>query len=273
MRIVYPHQLDFMDNYIEANRALWNAKTPHHLESEFYDNESFVDGRNALMEIELALLGEVKGKSILHPQCHFGQDSLSLVRMGAEVTGVDLSDEAIKAAQDLSSQTGLAATFHQGNVLEMDQVLKGKTFDMVFTSYGTVGWLHDINLWARQIARHLKPGGTFIFAEFHPVVWMFDDNFTQITYPYLKADTIVEEIEGTYADREAPIKNTSYSWNHGMSEVIQALLDAGLELEVCQEFDYSPYDCFPNTVKSKKGYQIKGMEGLIPMVYALKMKK
>lgn len=256
-----------------ANRALWNARVPHHLSSRMYDMEGFMAGRNSLTATELELLGDVKGRRILHLQCHFGQDTLSLARMGAVVTGLDISDAAIAEAGRLTSQLGLKADWVLSNVVEHVPPLDGR-FDIVFTSFGTIGWLPDLKPWAANIARYLKPGGRFVFVEFHPALWMFDNDFTHVRYPYFNREAIVEEEQGSYADREAPIATTSYSWNHHLGEVLTTLLQEGLLLERFTELDGSPHDCFAGTVRGEDGlYRIEGMEGKLPMVYGLSMRK
>jgi SAM-dependent methyltransferase len=147
-------------------------------------------------------------------------------------------------------------------------------FDIVFTSYGTIGWLPELNPWAKMISERLKPGGTFYLSEFHPVLWMFDDDFTHIKYAYENREVIITENEGTYTDRNADIKGKEYSWNHSISEVLNALIHAGLKIENFNEHMYSPYPCFRNTVETEKDkWHIKGMEGKIPMVYSLKATK
>ena len=162
-------------NYIKINRDSWNNKTEYHVKSAFYDVERFLDGESSIQDIELNLMGDVRGKSLLHLQCHFGQDTISLERLGAKVTGVDLSDKSIEIARQLAESTESAASFICCNIYDLPSYLN-ESFDIVFTSYGTIGWLPDLNKWAEIIARFLKPGGQFIFVEFHPVVWMFDDN-------------------------------------------------------------------------------------------------
>lgn len=253
----------------EANRALWNARVPHHLASRMYDVEGFVAGRNSLTALELELLGDVRGQRVLHLQCHFGQDTLSLARLGAEVTGLDISDVALEEARKLAARCGLEALWVLSNVVEHQPALDGG-FDIVFTSYGTIGWLPDLRPWAANIVRYLRPGGRFVFVEFHPAVWMFDNDFTQVAYSYFNRQTIVEEEQGTYADRQAPIQLASYGWNHDLSEVMTALLEAGLRLDRFTEQDGSPHDCFAHTVQGPDGmYRIKGLEGKLPMVYGL----
>jgi len=166
-------------DYFQANKELWNQRTTVHLDSAFYNLEGFKKGETVLTPIELSELGEVKGKTMLHLQCHFGMDSLDWARRGAGVTGVDLSDTAISEAQKLNAEMGLDASFVCCNVLDTSAHVPGQ-FDIVFTSYGTIGWLPDLQPWAQVVAEKLKPGGLFYIAEFHPVVWMFDDEFTRI---------------------------------------------------------------------------------------------
>lgn len=266
--------MDISDNYISTNRELWNKRTAVHVTSDFYDVPGFLSGQTSLKDIELALLESVDQLDILHLQCHFGQDTLSLARMGANVTGLDLSDAAIQQANALTKQLALEnrARFVCCDLYSAPAHLTG-AFDRVFTSYGTIGWLPDLDKWATVINHFLKPGGYFIMADFHPVLWMLDDNFKAITYDYFNTETIIEQTTGTYTDRNSDIQNTSYSWNHPLSEIITALTVQGLQLEVFREFDYSPYNCFNNTIEKDGRFYIKGLEGKLPMVYAFKFFK
>lgn len=263
-----------LEDIYTSNKKAWNLRTSVHFDSEWYKFEAWRAGETSLQEIELRELGDVKGKSLLHLQCHFGQDTLSWAREGAEVTGVDISDAAIVAAEGLAKEEGIDAAFVCCNVYDLAQHLDNQQFDIVFTSYGTVGWLEDLEAWAALIYRYLKPGGTFYIADFHPVVWMFDDEFTFIQYPYHKTEVIKTENEGTYSDRNAPIKYTDYSWNHSLSEIINSLTGQGLHIEFLNEYPYSPYDCFSKTVKGTDGnYRIKGLENKIPMVFSIMARK
>ena len=260
-------------NYIEINRQSWNTKTEVHLQSEFYDLEGFMNGKTSLNEIELNLLGNINGKTILHLQCHFGQDTISLSRLGATVTGVDLSDKAIESAKQIAAKTGSNATFICCDMYDLPNHLD-QPFDIVFTSYGTIGWLPDLDKWAKIVSRFLKPNGQFVFVEFHPVVWMFDDNFDKIGYRYFNSGAIIETESGTYADKNAPITQEYVMWNHGLSEVINSLLNNGLQLQQLNEYDYSPYNCFNKTIEFEpKKYRIEHLENKIPMVYAVVAKK
>ena len=256
-------------NYIAINREAWNTKTDIHLKSEFYNLNDFIQGKSSLNSIELDLLGDINGKSVLHLQCHFGQDSISLSRLGAVVTGVDLADNAIKEAKKLAAITQTDVDFICCDVYDLPKYLN-KQFDVVFTSYGTIGWLPDLEKWATIVSQFLKPGGQLVFAEFHPVVWMFDNDFEKIAYSYFNAGPIIENENGTYADKTAPIATETVSWNHGLSEVVNSLIKHGLEINALHEFDYSPYNCFNHTVEQEPGkYRITRIPEKIPMVYSI----
>lgn len=260
-------------NYIEINRQSWNNRTDTHLKSEFYDLNSFIKGKTSLNSIELDLLGDLTGKTILHLQCHFGQDTISLSRLGAETTGVDLSDKAIESAKQIANDTNSSATFICCDIYELPIYLD-KQFDIVYTSYGTIGWLPDLDKWAKIVSKFLKPNRQFIFVEFHPLVWMFDDNFEKIHYRYFNSGAIVESERGTYADKNADITQEYVMWNHGLSEVINNLIKNGLEINSLNEYDYSPYDCFNKTIEFEpKKYRIDHLENKIPMVYSIVAEK
>lgn len=190
--------------------------------------------------------------------------------MGAIVTGVDLSDKSIEKANELAKQANLEARFICCDVYDLPNHLD-EHFDVVFTSYGTIGWLPDLTKWAHVVSKFLKPGGQFIFVEFHPVVWMFDDDFENINYNYFNSAPIVETETGTYAERNANIQFSYVSWNHSLSEVVNNLIKHNLEINSFDEYDYSPYNCFRNTVEFEpKKFRIKHLQNKIPMVYAIK---
>lgn len=259
-------------NYTEINQQLWNKKTDYHIASSFYDVEGFLRGRNSLNEIELSLLGDVRGKKILHLQCHFGQDTLSLARMGAQVTGVDISDRAIAAAEQLAQKMNLEARFVCCNIYELPQHLMNEQFDIVFTSYGVIGWLPNLEQWATVVANYVAPSGRFIMAEFHPVVWMFDNDFENITYAYHNETAIIETIKGTYADQNAPLQADCITWNHSLSEIMNPLINNNLSIINFSEYDYSPYDCFKEGVMesfAEGKFRVKHLGNKIPMVFSI----
>lgn len=257
------------NDYIKLNRDSWNKRTDVHWDSAFYNVEGFLRGESSLTDIEKPLLGDIQGKKLLHLQCHFGQDTLSLARLGAHVTGVDLSDKAIEKATELAQMANLPGRFICSDLFELPHVLDDE-FDIVFTSYGTIGWLPDLEKWAHIVHRYLKPGGRFIMADFHPVLWMFDNDFQYLQYRYFKTDPIVESENGTYTDRDAPIVHTSVSWNHGLSEILNNLIRAGMQIDQFLEYDFSPYNCFSGMIEYEPGkFRIETLGNKIPMVYAI----
>lgn len=261
--------MEEMPDYIQKNKAAWDVKTDYHFNSDFYDVDGFRKGRNSLNEIELSLLGDLTGKRILHLQCHFGQDSISLARMGAIVTAVDLSEKAIEKARLLAAETNVSVTFICCNIYDLPDKLD-EQFDIVFTSYGTIGWLPDIDKWAAIVSRYLNTGGIFVFADFHPVVWMFDNDFSRIEYKYEKSDPIIESETGTYADKAASITTETVNWNHSISEVINNLIRHELHISSLNEYDYSPYNCFNKMEEYVPGkFRIKHLGNKIPMVYSI----
>jgi SAM-dependent methyltransferase len=278
--------MEDLNKYFETNKESWNKRTVVHRDSAFYGLKEFKAGETSLTKIELEEVGDVKGKSLLHLQCHFGMDTLSWSRLGAKCVGVDLSDEAIKTAKELNVELGLDAEFVCCNVydlhpqnIEYSKVspfggdLEG-AFDVVFTSYGTIGWLPDLDKWAELISYYLKPGGIFYIADFHPALWMMDDDFTFIKYSYFNTEVIVDETEGTYSDRNAPIKTLNYGWNHPFSEILNALIKNGLTILHLNEYPFSPFNCFNNVEQGKDGmWRIKNMNEKLPIMYSIKARK
>ena len=263
-----------LQDIFKANQKLWDAKTPVHIESEFYDLPGFLNGETSLRHVELDEVGEVRGKSMLHLQCHFGMDTLSWAREGAKVTGVDFSEKAIEKARDLAQKINLDAEFIHSNVYDLKENLPDQKFDIVFTSYGTIGWLPNMDKWAEIVEHFLKPGGTFYIVEFHPFIWMYDYAIEKIEYSYFNAQLIFEENEGTYADRAASIKLEEYGWNHPTSEVINALINQHLEIQHLNEFPYSTWNCFNNLKEiGKHRYVFKHHGQKIPYMFSIKAKK
>ena len=257
-------------NYIALNKNAWNNKTEVHIASDFYDMKGFLEGKSTLNSIELELLGAISNKKILHLQCHFGQDTMTFARMGAQATGIDFSEKAIEKATEFSKQLNLDTTFICCNIYEAPKYLKDQ-FDIVFTSYGTIGWLPDLDKWAKVVSQFLKPGGQFIMADFHPVVWMYDNDFKEVFYSYFNIEPIVEDESGTYADRYSEIEAKTITWNHPISETLNALITNGIELNSFNEYDYSPYNCFNNTEEFEPNkFRIKTFENKIPLVYSIK---
>jgi len=257
------------EQYIHINKQAWNKRTKLHVKSDFYKYDEFVAGANSLTEIELDILGDITGKRILHLQCHFGQDSISLARLGAHVTGVDLSDEAIKQADILNEKCGTEVDFICCDLYDLPQHLEGK-YDIVFTSYGTIGWLPDLEKWASVVSQYLNTGGELLIVDFHPVVWMYDNDLTAPTYSYFNGDAIVEEEQGSYADPNAKETLTSVCWNHSTTSVINNTIKHGLQVKAFNEYDFTPYDIFPGGIEvGERRFQVEKWKGILPLVFAL----
>jgi SAM-dependent methyltransferase len=263
-----------VNDYVEKNRTLWDAWTRLHERSEFYDLDSFKRGRSSLKPLELEEVGDVAGRSLLHLQCHFGQDTLSWARLGARVTGVDFSGEAISLARSLADELNLPARFVRSNVYDLPQVLDER-FDIVFTSYGVLSWLPDLDRWAEVIARFLKPGGFFYIAEFHPLVGMLDDEGTHIEYPYFHRREPTEiESRGSYAG-PGDFSLQEFNWEHPVGDIINAVLRAGLRLEFFREFDYAWHGGAYRTMDEFEPgkFRLRGQWGLLPHMFSLRARR
>ena len=220
-------------------------------------------GNCSLTGIELEELGEVENKSLLHLQCHFGMDSISWARRGATVTGIDLSDEAIHYARQLSARTNTPVEFVCTDVYSVPQHLSAQ-FDIVFTSYGSIGWLPDLGLWAQVVAAMLKPGGVFYMADFHPhyLATLGEKYFSHTAPDIYEAKT--------YTDADPGTTFQGAEWSHPISEILNGLLGAGLTLEFFNEHAYSPYNCFDDMDEREPGKYYPKTENEVPMLYSLK---
>lgn len=242
----------------EANRLSWNEATKAHNSHKFDQAGFFRNGGNKLFPEEMELLCDVAGKDLVHLQCNSGQDSLSLAQLGARVTGVDISDEAIAFARQLSADSGVPASFVRSDIYDWfaGAAASGQSFDLAFSSYGAIGWLSDLGAWAKGIASVLRPGGRFVLVEFHPFAFTLDDDGKGVvTYPYSEAGPLTWDdgvsdyvaasgpglapsgyLEGV-KDFRNPHVCHEYAWS--MADVVTALLEAGLRLEVFREYLYA----------------------------------
>ena len=268
-----------MKDYMEANREHWNELTPIHAKSDFYDVESFKAGKSTLTQIELEELGDVSGRSLLHLQCHFGLDTLSWARLGAEVVGVDFSDRAVELARSLSRELQIEANFVLSNIYDLPNRLN-QQFDIVFTSYGVLMWLPDLTRWAQVIDNFLVPGGVFYIAEFHPFAGTLDDRNIatdlRVHYPYfqgLEPAQFEPSGEGSYADRSIPVSTASFQWPHSISSILNCLIAVGLKVEYFHEFPYCPEQFLP-MMKREEGDRLWRLEGdPVPLVFSIKATK
>ncbi len=263
------------DDLFQINRQSWNRRVEAHFKSDFYDVEGFKAGKTSLNSVELEELGDVQGKSLLHLQCHFGQDTLSWAREGAIVTGVDLSDAAIDTAKSLADELKIAARFINANIYDIPQHIDEK-FDIIFTSYGTICWLPDLDKWAGLIKQYLKPGGIFLIVEFHPFIQVWDyEKYDKIVFPYFFQEEPFEEVsKGTYTDGGEDVEIHDIEWGHSPSETLTALLNSGLRIQSFREYPFSSYNCFPGMVEIEKGkYVVERFGQLVPHMYSIKAVK
>jgi 2-polyprenyl-3-methyl-5-hydroxy-6-metoxy-1,4-benzoquinol methylase len=270
-----------MNEHMETNRRHWDECVPIHVASGVYDVAAFKTGKSKLRPLEREELGNVRGKTLLHMQCHFGLDTLSWAREGAVVTGIDFSAPAIEAARALAAECGIDARFLQSNVYELPENLDGQ-FDIVYTSYGALNWLPDIPRWARVAAHFVKPGGTFYVAEFHPIVNIFDDDPAvtelRVRWPYFQGEEPLRwEGYGTYVDRTIPLEhNLTYEWPHPTSQVLTALIDAGLRIEFFHEFPFTPWAQLPSLMEwhdADRYNRLKEHDGSLPLIYSIRATK
>ncbi len=249
------------------NRAAWDLRTEVHWTSRFYDVEGWLAGATSLREIELAEMGPVAGRSLLHLQCHFGLDTLSWARLGARCTGVDISPVAIGRARELSRRSGVGAEFVCANVYDYDRGC-APAFDVVFASYGILCWLPDVRRWAGIVADNLAPGGIFCMVEFHPVY----DLLAGYSY-FTEKEPDIEE-SGTYTENGKDAVATLAQWAHPLSSVVTALIEAGIRIESLKEYPYSPYDCFPGMVEREPGrFHLQHGGRDVPIVYSIRGRK
>lgn len=267
-----------MDRYMDRNRQAWNGWTDLHEESEEYDVASFKKGDCRLHSIEREELTDVSGKSLLHLQCHFGLDTLSWAQRGARVTGVDFSENSIVLAKRIREKTGIAGEFICSNIYDLPSVLDEK-FDIVFSSYGVLTWLPDIDRWGKVVSHFLKPGGTFFIAEFHPFACVFDDKAgvvePRIGYPYFHQDDPLRfENTGSYAAPDADYASVTHEWSHSIGDIINALIKAGLTIQHLHEFPYCASKMNDGQEQGEDGWwRMKTHKESIPLSFSIKARK
>jgi len=262
-----------MRDYAAINKKWWNEVTPIHARSKLYNLEGFKKGKTSLFSIERNELKNVKNKTLLHPLCHFGMDTLSWARKGAIVTGVDISDKAIKTAKKLSKEINQPATFIASDFYKLPEVLD-KKFDIIFMSYGVLCWMSNLKKMAKIVKHFLNDGGVFYITELHPFTNILSAEF-EIYYKYFDKGPYVDDSDGTYSDWNAKIRGETYIWSHTISDLVNALIGVGLSIEYVHEFPYTMYDQFPGLMKkNRKGqYELKNKDLQIPLLFSLKATK
>jgi SAM-dependent methyltransferase len=265
-----------MDDYLKNNRELWDNWAPQHARSKFYDIEGFKKGKCTLDSIQTEEIGNVRGKSLLHLQCHFGLDTLSLARLGAKVTGVDFSSNAIDIARSLRKDLGIEAEFICSDIYSLPEKLNGK-FDVVYTTAGVLCWLPDLKRWGGIITHFLKPGGFFYIFENHPVLNAMNDpenvSELKITHSYFHtAEPERGEITVSYAGAQSDAPYTSYEWTHSMGDIVNALVSSGLTIEFLHEFPALFFKRWPFMKQDNAGWwRLEGDK--LPLTFSLKATK
>lgn len=261
----------------EANRAMWDERVPIHTGSDFYDLDAFRAGKDSLRAFELAEVGDVTGRSLLHLQCHIGLDTLSWARHGAaQVVGLDFSEPAVETARSLARDLGLPpdrAAFVAADVHDAAEAVPDSSYDIVYTGVGALNWLPDIDRWAETAASLVAPGGFLYLAEFHPLTDCLDDaTGSRIVHDYFSRDAWVDETPGTYADFDAPtVHNRSVEWQHPVGNVVSALAAAGLRIEFLHEHDASLFARFTALERQSDGcYRFPAERPRIPLMYSIK---
>jgi SAM-dependent methyltransferase len=244
-------------SYLDLNRANWDDRAAAHAASPDYFTEEFIADPEFLSEVvrfDIPLLGDVRGLRGVHLQCHIGTDTLSLARLGATMTGLDFSGASLAEARRLSESAGTPVDFVESNVYDALDVLAPESFDLVFTGVGALCWLPEVRPWAQVVAALLVPGGRLFIREGHPMMWSLDEAHPEalaVEYPYFeREEALVEDDASTYVATDAEFtQNITYSWNHGLGEIITALLDAGMELTGLVEHDSVPWEALPGQME------------------------
>jgi SAM-dependent methyltransferase len=257
----------------ELNRAMWNEKVPLHLRSRRYDLPKFKAGALSLRAHEIADLGDVRGKELVHLQCHFGKDTLSWARLGAHVTGLDFSEAAVRAAVALAAEIGVDARFMTADVYDAPEALSGRTFDIVYTGVGALCWLPEMTPWAKVVFDLLRPGGMLYLYEFHPLKWIFGEtDKPEILDAYFTPAEGLPLGGVTYADATAPASQTpTIQWNHPLGEVVTALVAAGMRIQSLRELDGDVLQQWPLMVRGEDAlYRMPPGTPSLPLMYVLR---
>jgi SAM-dependent methyltransferase len=247
-----------VEDYAAINMANWDERVPAHAASPDYHVADFVADPAFLSKVvrfDRSRLGDLAGLRGVHLQCHIGTDTISLARLGASMTGLDFSGPAVRQARDLAARTGADATFVESDVYAAVEVLGAENFDLVYTGIGALCWLPSVSRWAKVVAGLLRPGGRLFIREGHPMLWTMqdgrDDDLLVVNYPYFEiAEPLVIDEGGTYVETDVEFTATlTHEWNHGLGDIVTALLDAGLTITELTEHDSVPWNALPGLME------------------------
>jgi SAM-dependent methyltransferase len=268
---------------MSANEANWDARTPIHLASAFYGLDGSRSAESWFAGYEWDDLGELAGVDLLHLQCHLGAETLALARRGAAVTGLDISGESVRTAALLARQAGLDISYVQANVYDAVDALGGQRFDVIYTGKGAVCYLPELAPWADVVSQLLRPGGSLYLVEFHPLLYALgvvpvadSDEELVLRFDFLGGRGADErDATRTYTDGPALTGATvAYEWRHEIGAVINALVGAGLRIDLVRESDALPWPRWPSMVSTDDGYfRLPDSAPRIPLLYALRAGK
>jgi SAM-dependent methyltransferase len=254
-----------VDHFRRTNLDTWEERAPAHAASPDYHVDELAADDTFLSEVvrfDLPRLGDVAGLDVVHLQCHIGTDTVSLAKLGGRVTGLDFSAAALAQARRLADQAGVEVRFVESELYAAPEAL-GATYDLVYTGVGALNWLPDIAAWSRVVATLLRPGGRLHLREGHPMLWALadprPDGLLVVEYPYLETvEPAMFDEPGTYVrtDREFT-HNRTYEWNHGLGEIVTALLAAGMRLTRLEEHDSVPWDALPGMMEAVPGGEFR----------------
>ncbi|MEG1039344.1 MAG: class I SAM-dependent methyltransferase [Pseudomonas sp.] len=242
-----------MNDSLLLNRRNWDERAPLHAASSDYEVDRYIADPAHLSEVvrfDLPRLGDIRGLRAIHLQCHIGTDTLSLARLGAQMSGLDFSSQSLAQARALAQHCGAFIDYVEADVYAADKVLTPGSFDLVYTGIGALIWLPSIERWARTVAALLKPGGRLFLREGHPMLLAVNEEHQdrlQIEYPYFEREApTVWDSDQTYVDTQVALTETvTHEWNHGLGEVISALLGHGLQITALVEHDSIPWEALP----------------------------
>jgi len=274
------------EDYVAVNRAHWDERAAPHAASPEYDVERLISGERRLSDVvafDEPLLGDIAGLRGLHLQCHIGTDTLSLARLGATMTGLDLSGASLEQARRIARSAGVEIDYVQSEVYSAAQALGGRTFELLYTGIGALCWLPDIRRWADIAAELVEPGGRLFVREGHPMMWTIDearaerDGTLELRYPYFEREQgNVWDFDETYVTTDVSFEHTkSIDWNHGIGEIISAVLDAGFELTGFVEHRSQPWLSLPGCMElgSDGEWRLKADEWRLPLTYTLQARR
>jgi SAM-dependent methyltransferase len=260
-----------VEDWRRLNKANWDDRVPVHVASEFYDLDGFRAGASSLRPFELAEVGDVTDKRLVHLQCHVGLDTLSWARNGALVTGLDFSEPAIDAARSLAASLAIDASFVVADVYDAVAALGGRRFDVVYTGIGALVWLPDISRWAGVVAALLEPGGFLYLVEGHPFAQILDDaEGTTVVRDYFDDQAQIEDYPYTYTDGPALKHTRSVQFQHQFGQVVTALVEAGLRIDFVNEHDFDVFQRFESLERDGGQYRFPAGHPRVPMMFSLR---